>query len=183
MNLFYKVSRKEMLALRDGVFKERGMPFLIKKGFSKSPFSTSWFGSDDIGGFTYEFCRISKNHMLEMITVRIIKNDKWVKFYLNIFKLSPGIRTLDQLEGIDGLQFHLPPNSKSLMRLSPPDGIIFAGLPQHKVRYFFSREGLKRRLRHLGDKIEEDMKNIDSFIGRWLENYEPNITDWSGNAI
>ena len=183
MSLFYKVSDKELVKLKNNVFTERGIPALIKNGFSQSPFSTSWFGKDDLGGYTYDFCRISDGSRLEWIFVDISKGDRWVQLDLNIFRLHPTVVSIEQLKDVGGLQFHLPPNSITEMRLEPPDGFIFVGLPQHKIRSFFTKAGLERRLRQLGDLLQNDLENIDSFVERWVEEHGPLDTDWEGHVI
>ncbi len=182
MSLFYKATDKELLELRNKTFVKRGMPALEKNGFRKSPFSGSWFGRDSLHGYTYEFCRIAKKSRLDIVTVNIIRGEKWVQLYLNVFQLQPDIDSMEQLEGIDGIQFKLPPNSVSKMRLAPPKGLFFYKLPQHKVKAYASEKGLKERLEQLGDLIEYDLLNIDSFVERWLQEYTPLLTTWDGHT-
>lgn len=181
MSLFYKATDKELLELRNEVFVKRGMPALEKNGFRKSPFSGSWFGRDSLHGYTYEYCRIAKKSRLDILTVNIIRGEKWVQLYLNIFQLQPDIDSIEQLEGIDGIQFDLLPNSITKMRLTPQKGLIFYKMPQHKVNTYYSEKGLKKRLEQLGDLIEHDLLNIDSFVERWLQEYELKVTKWDGN--
>jgi hypothetical protein len=99
------------------------------------------------------------------------------------FRLHPKVNRIEQLKGVDGLQYHLPPNSRSLARISSPRGIIFAGSPQHKIGFFFSRAGLKKRLEKLGSLLESDLKNIDSHVLQWLAEQKPLVTDWKGRVI
>jgi len=183
MSLFYKVTDKELVKLKNYVFTERGIPALLQNGFSKSPFSTSWFGTDNTGGYTYDFCRISNESRLEIIFVHINKGDRWIQLDLNMFCLDPVVDSIDQLKDVGGLQFHLSPNNYTAIRLAPQHGIIFAGFPQHKIRSFFSKKGLERRLRQLGDLIENDLNSIDSFVERWMEEHKPMLTDWEGHVI
>ena len=182
MSLLYKVSDKELVKLRNDVFRERGIPALTQNGFVGSPFSASWFGKDDMGGYTYHFCRISDESRLDIVIVYIVRGDRWVQLHLNIFKLHPKVESIGQLKGEEGLQFLLPPNSASLTRLVPPRRIIYWP-PKHKVRFFFSRAGLNKRLLQLGNVIEHDLKNIDSFIIRWMNEHEIMTTAWNGCAI
>lgn len=183
MSLFYKVSDRELVKLKNDIFKERGIPALTQNGFSRSPFSTGWFGKNDAGGYSYEFCRVGDESRLDMILVYINKNDRWVQLHLNIFRLSPNVNSIEQLKGVDGLQFHMPPNSSSLSRITAPRGLIFAGFPKHKIRFFFSRAGLKSRLERLGNLLENDLKNIDSFVLQWIGERKPLTTDWKGVPI
>ncbi len=183
MSLFYKVSDKELVRLRNDIFLARGIPTLIQNGFIRSPFSTAWFGKDGAGGYSYEICRISDDSRLDMIFVYINKGDRWIQPHLNIFRLHPKVNSIEQLKDVDGLQFHLPPNSKTLTRLAPERGLIFARLSQHKIRFFYSRASLERRLKKLGDLLETDLNNIDSFALRWMAENKLQITDWNGKAV
>ena len=70
------------------------------------------------------------------------------------------------------------------MRLRVDD---FKGMPlfnftEHKLKSFNSKRMLEKRMEELGDLIEQDLLNIDSFINKWHELHEPNVTDWEGNV-
>ena len=186
MGLFYNISDNDLLEVRNEIFLDKGIPTLKNKGFGKSPFSTAWFGKNNLGDFTYEMCRISEYSVLQSVITHISKGDTWVKIFLNIFKLSPELKSLEQLQGIDGLQYHLPPNSLTKMRLryddyKGPPLFYLLFLPEHKLKTFNSQRGLEKRAEELGVLIEQDMMNIDSFISRWHELHKPNLTDWEGN--
>lgn len=185
MGIFYKVSDAKLVEIRNKIFRENGIPALEKNGFRRSPFSTSWFGKDDIGGFTYEMCRLSENSRLEIIETIIARGDRWIQIYLNIFELHPQVTFLEQLKGVDGIQYGMPPNSLTAMRLRVDD---FKGMPlfnfvKHKLKSFRSESGLNKRAEALGKLIEKDLTNINSFIKRWHELHQPNSTDWSGNKM
>lgn len=81
--LFSKVSDKELLKVRNELFVEHGIPALEKNGFVKSPFSTAWFGKNNLGDYTYQLCRISDSGSLEIVKTHISKGDNWVKIFLN----------------------------------------------------------------------------------------------------
>ncbi|UCS92409.1 hypothetical protein KZP23_17130 [Echinicola marina] len=189
MGLFYKVCEKELLLIRDRIFLDKCLPALKKNGFGKSPFSTAWFGKNNLGDFTYELCRVRKGSILEIFVTHISKGDQWIKVFLNIFKLSPDLRSLEQLQGVDGLQYHLPPNSLTKMRLRSDDikgmplldyHFMFGG---HKIRSYHTKTGYDRQIRELSKRIEKDLGNIDFFVDRWHELHELNLTDWEGNHI
>jgi hypothetical protein len=185
MGIFFKVSDNKLLEVRNKVFRENGIPALEKNGFRRSPFSTAWFGKDDIGGFTYDMCRLSANSRLETVQTLIARGDRWIQIYLNIFELHPQVTSLEQLKGVDGLQYELPPNSLTRMRLRVDD---FKGMPlfnfvEHKLKSFSSESGLNKSAEALGSLIEKDLTNIDSFIKRWHELHQINITDWTGNKM
>jgi len=188
MGLLYKVSPKELLEIRNKIFLNRGVPALNNNGFQKSPFSSSWFGRNNLKDFTYELCRLSTNSNLEYIIVHISRGDRWIKIFLNIFNLEPEIKFLEQLNGLDAIQFHLPPNSISQMRLRSDD---YKGPPifymlfdkEHKLGSYHSKSGLGKRIDEFGKLIEGDMNNIDSFIKRWHELQKPAKTNWEGHWI
>lgn len=187
MGLFYKVSEKDLLEIRNKIFLEKGIPSLSNNNFQKSPFPNSWYGKDDIGGYTYEMCRVTNNSYLEIVTSLIVKGDKWIKIYLNIFKLQPELKSLSELQSIDGIKFDLPPNSITKMRLRSDDYkgpplLYMLFLPEHKIKSFHSKNGLEKRAEELGILIEQDLMNIDSFVNRWHELHKPNLTDWEGNV-
>ncbi|MEO6732332.1 MAG: hypothetical protein ABIN01_14035 [Ferruginibacter sp.] len=187
MGLVYKISDKELLDIRNKIFIESGIQSLEKNSFTKSPFSTALFGRNNLGDYTYELCRVSKGSQLEILVTHISKGDNWIKIYLNIFKLFPEIQSIEQLNGVDGLQYHLLPNSLTKMRLRVDDikGIplfnyhfMFGG---HKLKSFKTERGLKKGMKELSSLIKEDLTNIDSFVKRWYEIHQVNVTDWKGN--
>lgn len=186
MGIFYKASDAKLLEIRNKIFRENGIPALEKNGFSRSPFSTAWFGKDDIGGFTYEMCRLSENSQLEIVETIIARGDRWIQIYLNIFELHPSLDAIEQLKGVKGLPYHLPPNSLTEMRLRMDEVKGVSSLfnfDEHKLKSFSSESGLKKRTEELGNLIEQDMTNINSFVKKWHELHQLNITDWDGNKI
>lgn len=186
MGFFYKASDKELLEIRKKIFTDHGLPPLTKNGFVKSPFSTSWFGKDDLGGYQYDLCRLNDNDHLEMLNVYILRRDKWIKVDLNIFKLKPHLQSVDQLQGLDGVQFSIPPNSRTKMRLrnddikGPPLLSYDFWFKQHKLSGYYTRSGLTSRANELGKLLETDLENIDHFVRRWHELHRPLVTSWEG---
>jgi hypothetical protein len=188
MGLFYKATQKEILEIRNKIIRETGIPVLEMKGFKKSPFSTSWYGKDDLQGFTYCLCRLTSDSVLEDIEIQIVRNDNWIKIILNIFKLHPALESLDRLSGVDGLQYKLPPNSSTEMRLRSDD---ITGPPLfrlsyttgHKLKGFYTRNGLIKNTDNLRRNIQDDLNSIDKFIKRWHELHQPLTTSWTGYQI
>ena len=185
MGLFYKVTRKEILEIRNEIVKGIGIPALERKGFKKSPFSTSWYGKDNLHGFTYYLCRLKGDSRLENIEIQIVRDDNWIKIILNIFKLQPMLESLDKLNGVDGLQYKLPPNSITEMRLRSDDikgppifrlGYSFG----HRLKRSYTKYGLAKNIDGLARIIETDLNDIDRFIKRWYELHKPMTTNWTG---
>lgn len=183
MSIFYKVSDSELVKFRNEVFKERGIPALNRAGFVKSPFSTAWFGRDNTGGFSYEFCRLGEDSRLDMVWVYIVRGDRWVQEHLNIFRLHPTVTNIDDLKGVDGLAYLLPPNSLLQERVASPTRRKFFNLARHKVGMFISKEGLRRRLERLGNFLEEDLSKIDLHIEKWKSEHDPISVDWNGRPL
>ena len=188
MGLFYEVSDKELLSVRHKIFKESGVPALEKNGFSKSPFRETWFGEYDrnISGYSYELCRITNLRYLEIITAYIVKGDKFIQISMNIFELYPKVNSISNLDGYDGTNFHLPPNSISKMRLRSDDYkgpplFYMLFLPEHKIGKYRTKWGYEKEVTKLKELILEDMANINLFVNRWHELHKPIITDWEGN--
>lgn len=174
MGLFYKPTRKEILEIRNRIIKDIGIPTLENKGFQKSPFLTSWYGKDDLHGFTYYLCRLTGDSMLEDIEIQIVRDDRWIKINLNIFKLEPSLDSLHKLAGVDGLQYKLPPNSITTMQLRTDNikgspifrlGYFFG----HKLKGFYTKRGLATSVDKLTKNIKTDLNDIDKFISRWYE--------------
>jgi hypothetical protein len=188
MGLLYKISDEKFVEVRNRIFIDSGIPVLQRNGFEKSRFATAWFGKDDLNGYTYELCRLSKSHDLEIIETNIIKGDRWIQVYLNVFKPEPSLQSLEQLTGVDGMHYHLPPNSTTQMRLRIDDR---KGIPlfhvfgkEHKIGSYYSESGLKRRIKELSNLIETDLNNIDHYINRWHEMHRvPMKTTWQGIPI
>jgi hypothetical protein len=188
MNIFFKLSDKEMLTLRNKVFLEKGFTSLKKVGFEQSPFKNANFGRNNLNDFTYEFCRIDKNKFLIFVHIDICRGDRFIQIYLNIFELHPNVPSLDSLIRLNGLEFFMYPNSHSMMRLRVDDSrgipvLNFDLFKQHKIRNYFTKSGLKHVSERLGNLIESDLLKIDLFIERWFELYTPALTDWEGNRL
>ena len=138
--------------------------------------------------FSYEFCRLATSSQLEMITVHVLRGDRWIQVYVNVFDLKPDVVSLSELKGVDGLQYHLPPNSKSQMRLRSDD---YKGIPlfymlfgkEHKVGRHLSKSGFNSRVKQLSELVAYDMTHIDAFIKRWHQMYQPMRTTWQGHQL
>ncbi len=185
MGLFYKAPPKKFLEIRSGIFEEYGVPGLKKNGFEQSPYNGMRFGKLQPSIYAYDLCRLSAGSHLETITVYISKGDRWIQISLNIFKLDPALQSLDQLKGLELMQFLLPPNSITQMRLRMYD---YKGMPlfrtvEHKVKSYYSKRGFEKRIDQLSKLIERDMNNIDHFVKRWHELHQPATTDWEGNRL
>jgi hypothetical protein len=96
MGVFYKVSPKELLEIRNNIFLSKGLPTLVKNGFEKSPFSSSWFGRNNLRDFSYEFCRINEQSHLEIIEIYIDRGDSWINGFLIKKYYAPlGLQKMD----------------------------------------------------------------------------------------
>lgn len=188
MRFFYKVTAKELLDIRNKIVLETAIPTLFKKGFNKTPFSSSWFGRNNLKDFSYELCRLTSDLRLEIIEIQISRGDRWIKFYLNIFEINPQLNSLDLLKGTVGTQYKIPPNSITEMRLRSDD---IKGPPLFRLRYmhghklktFKTKAGLIRKTAKLDKTIEMDLSNIDNFVKRWHELHHPMKTSWTGQSI
>lgn len=189
MNLFYTASAKELLQIRNKVFLDFGLPELQKKDFQQSPFSSAWFGRNNLGDYTYDLCRLTSSSMLEIIVVHISTGDRWIKVFLNVFVLQPSLDSIVQLKRTDGIKFRLPPNSISEMQLrvdditGPPILNYYFWFGNHKLGSYHTRTGLKERAEKLGKIIGRDMSNIDRFVKRWHEIHKAMVTGWDGSPI
>jgi hypothetical protein len=187
MALLYKVPDKKRLEIRNSIFVDSGIPALKQNGFTKSPFSGAWFGRNNLGDYTYELCRLADN--LEIITTHISRRDKWIKIYLNIFSVNPKLNSINELHVFDGLQYKLPPNSITRMRLrsdeqkGPPILHMLFG-KQHKLGVYVSESGLKKRIEELRVLIEDDMTHINYFVRKWYQiHHTPVMTGWDGRQL
>jgi len=173
MTLFFKPKIKKILLDRNEIFLSKGLVELNELGFRESPFSTSWFGKNNLNDYTYEVCRLASNDILEVIIVEISRGDDWIKIYLNIFKLSQTIDTINELNGLNGLILHLPPYSLSKMRLRIDD---YKGIPlfrnkDHKLKIWLTEIGYEKSKKLLGELIQNDMRSINTFIKNWYSIY------------
>ena len=188
MGLLNIVSDNDVLNARNKVFKDVCMPVLFQKGFQKAPFSSSSFGRHSPQSYSYEFCRINNGH-LETLEVQIIKGDKWIKTFLNIFEIVPKTNTIDVLSDKDGIKFKLPPQNLHEMRLVT-DG--YKGIPlfnyramfkNHKIKGFYTKKGFYQRVNQLGELVFHDYMAIEYFIAQWHNMYVPLKTNYTGDII
>jgi hypothetical protein len=187
---FYKISDKELLFIRNKIIQEVGIPALLKNDFSKSPFSTSWFGEYDrnIMGYSYEFCRLSERKYLEVLNITIVAGDQRIAICLNIFEIFPNIVSIAQLSGSEGINFKLSSNNLNNMYLrdddyKEPPIFYMLFLPEHKIGNYYSKIGFEKEVIKLRELIKKDMTIINSFVKRWHELHKPIKTDWEGNSI
>ena len=185
MKIFYKVSDKQLLKDKNDIFKEIGVLALKKNGFVLSPFKTSWNGqfNKSINGYIYALCRLKDRKYLEIIDVYISSEDRWIKIYLNIFKLSPELKLLNELSENEGTKFGTSPNNLTRMRIRSDDYkgpplFYMLFLPEHKIAKFYTKSGYENALKKLKNLIQSDMENIENFVKRWHELHKPNLTDW-----
>jgi len=184
MSLFYDVSRKELLDIRNEIFVSTGIPVLEKNGFVKSPFKSIHWGRNNLKDFSYDLCRVNEYSQLEKITAHISRGDRWIKVSLNSFELRPEIKSLDQLVGKDGMKFYLPPNSLTEMRLRTDDSIpLFNNhFYDHKLKPFYTKWGYEKSVSGLTERIKRDLSNINYFFNFWHTLHKPLVTDWEGNT-
>jgi len=185
VRLFYNLSKKQLLEAKNELFVRYGIPALRRNNFQQSPFAADWFGRNNLGDYTYKFCRLNSSSHLETITTHICKDDKWVQMFLNVFEVKPSLQCLEQLQVINGLQYNLVPNKLTSMRLREDD---FKGIPlfntvHHKLDSFYTKNGFKTSVKKLSNLIESDLNNINEFISRWHELHTPLITNWEGETL
>ena len=190
MTIIYKASDKEILKIRNEIFKEVGIPALLENGFEFSPFKTSWHGQYDQSsrGYTYDFCRLSPNKFLEQISVDVINGERWIQIYLNIFELFPNVNSLSLLQENEGLEFGVPNKISTRMRLRSDDYkgppiFYMLFLPEHKLGNYYTQKGYEKEVRKLKKLIQTHMQNINDFVKKWHEKFVPLKTDWEGNKI
>lgn len=186
----FKISEKKLLDARNAIFKDYGIPELEKNGYVKSPFKTSWFGQYDsnISGYSYELCKLTSQNHLNIITADMVKGDKWIKIYLNIFELNEKLHSLDDLKDCDGINFKLPPHNAANMQLRSDDYkgpplFYMLFLPEHKLGKINDQSSFEKEVSKLRNLVKKDMANIDSFIKRWYVLHEPSRTDKEGNLV
>lgn len=186
----FKISDKELLITRNNIFREYGISELERNGYIKSPFKTSWFGQydSDTNGYSYELCKLTSQNHLHIITVNMVKGDKWIKIFLNIFELHQRINSITDLQDCDGINFHLPPNDLTNMRLrnddyKGPPLFYMLFLPEYKLGKCKTQRSFEKEVDKLSNLIRKDMINIDFFVKRWYELYQPNRTDREGNRV
>ncbi len=188
MNIIYKVSKKEVVLAKNAIFIKQGENELFNKGYKKLVYKGSFYGKNNLGGFSYNYYRLTSKSELEFITVHISKDDKWIKIYLNVFQLDPSVSSLEELSGLNGYQWGIPPNSISEMQLrldeysvSPIIYLLF--YPIHKLGFYITKWGYEVKVKKLGNLIEKDMRNIDHFVKRWHELHKPLFTTWEGEIV
>lgn len=130
MGLFYKPSPKERFDTRVDIFEKNGIPALERNGFIRGPYKGMRFGEYDAGARVYDLCRLTESAQMEIITTYISKKDRYIQVHLNIFALKPPPESLEQLRGLDCIDFYMMPNRKNMMRLRLDD---FKGIPLFRM--------------------------------------------------
>ena len=176
---FFKVSNKDILRARQEIVVKGGIPELRNKGFVQSPMIGAYDGKDDIG-FTYDLCRITGDNSLEIVTVFIIRGEKWIQMFLNIFKIESNIKSIEQLKGIHNLEICLSPRSLTKMRLRVDE--VKNGYPffiffekKHKIGCFYTKNGYDHQVKKLHHLIKKDMMNIDHFVKEWHKKHTRSV--------
>lgn len=177
------------MGIRKKIVLDKAIPALQRNGFDKSPFSGADFGWHGSLGYFYELCRITEGSILETVTIELVKRDKWIKVFLNAFELNPVLKSLSELDGLDGIQFKLPPASTTQIRVHSDD---IKGIPLlscefmgdlHKLKRSYTQRGQKSAIRKLESRIENDMTHIDFYFSRWYKLHQPLRTTWEGKTV
>lgn len=186
MTGWYKASEGNMLESIGKEFEARAVLKLMQNRFIHSPFSTSWFGKNNLGGYTYEFCKLLSSGHLQWLTVHIPRGDRSVSVFLNIFALSPAPESLEELSGLNGLKFAIRPLKDTSMNFREEDrGLqLLFHVNSYRVGRYFTKRQFEQKIAILGDKLERDFSNIQYFVNRWYKTRgNPQITDWEGRVL
>lgn len=179
-----KLSEKELVLVRDEILKRVGLPALIDAGFRPSPFSHAWYGSDNMGGCSYELCRVSDVGYLEIVNIYIASGDKRIQVYLNIFKPEPAIDDVGQLDGMDGIAYLVQPNLKTRLCISTSNEGFFKGGQKFQLNTGGIFKSLESEKEKLAESLKSEFSGLKKHIDRWLlANGEPASTDWNGNQV
>ena len=140
--MFYKkVTEKEILKIRNDIFIQDVVPVLEKKGFVKSPFKTACFGRTSNNNiFIYEMCRLRKDSRLEFVITKISRYDRYIKIYINAFKLCPTIESVYSLKDYDSTNYEILPNSGREMWI---DVDFIVGPPLFSIDFWYNCLKLK----------------------------------------
>lgn len=189
MGLFVTTTDKELLEIRKKIFLKSGLPLLEESGYKKSPFSTANFGKDNSGSYFFELCKLTEESRLHIVSVNINSGDKYIQIRLNAFQLDTDIKDLNQLKQVNGIQYCLPPNSLTNMRLHVDD---FKGIPlfnfdfnfrNHQLTKFFTKSGLQKSVKKLSKRIEKDLKYFKKYEHRWFHLFTPLKTTVEGKIV
>ncbi|MBD1556268.1 hypothetical protein HC752_04900 [Vibrio sp. S9_S30] len=179
-----KLSDKALVQVRDEILKRAGLPVLAGAGFRLSPFSHAWNGSDNMGGCSYELCRVSDVGYLEIINIYIASGDKRIQVHLNIFNPQPAIDDAGQLNGLDGIAYLVQPNVKTRLCISTNNEGFFKGRQVFQLNTGGLFKSLESEKEKLAESLKSEFSRINKYIERWLSvNGEPASTDWNGNQI
>jgi hypothetical protein len=174
------------MRIRKEIVLDTGIPALYQNGFEKSPYSDADFGWHPSLGYFFELCRLRENSVVERVRIDVVKGDRWIKVWLNAFKLTPIVKNLTDLKNIDGIKFRLPPCSSSKMRIHVDDrkGIPLFDIENwksaHKLGKSITDSGPNQAIKSLSENIQHDLKNIDQFFKRWYELHVLSNTTWDG---
>lgn len=191
MGLIHFASDKEMRDARKSIVLNVAIPVLMEQGFVRPPYTSFDFGYyPGHCSYGYALCRLTDNGLIEFLRFDVVNRDPWIRITANVFQLSPSTSRLEDLNGRDGHQFQLPPNSVSEMELRSTDdhpgpwilwALVFGRA--YRVGAYFTKWGFSRKAGRLSRMIERDMIRIDSFFDRWHQLHEPLKVDWNGHPL
>lgn len=183
-----RFSEKEILKIRNDIFMQDVVPVLEKKGFVKSPFKTACFGRTSSNNiFIYEMCRLRKDSRLEFVITKISRYDRYIKIYINAFKLCPPIESVYSLKDYDSTNYEILPNSGREMWI---DVDFIAGPPLFSKDFWFNCLKLKKnhtdkgrikRIIELRNRAIAKANKIEYFFDKWYSKYCPYVTKWNGD--
>lgn len=186
---YYNATEKKVLKIRNEIFLQDAVPILQEKGFEKSPFKTTCFGRLDSLAYIYEMCRLRDDRFLDLITVNIHRKDKYIKIFINSFELFPQIASISQLSEVDGLKYHIPPNSKKKMRIDvdfikgPPILSKSFWFDQLELGSYFTKKGYCKQVEKLRKTVISKVRNIDLFFQKWSKLHSPNVVKYDGELL
>lgn len=186
-----RFTEKETLKIRNDIFLQDVVPILEEKGFSKPPFKSASFGRTSSSNiFIYEMCRLrATNSILEFVTTKICRHDKYIKIYINAFKLCPPIQSMQSLLDVDGTKFSTLPCSGNEMWI---DVDFIVGPPLFskdfwfnclKLKNTYTTKGCAKRIKALRVAATTKVSNIDTFFSKWYAKHCPYTTNWNGDLL
>lgn len=183
-----RFSEKEILKIWNDIFMQDVVPVLEKKGFVKSPFKTACFGRTSSNNiFIYEMCRLTEDSRLEFVITKISRYDRYIKIYINAFKLYPTINSVYSLKDYDSTNYEILPNSGREMWI---DVDFIAGPPLFskdfwfnclRLKKFHTDKGRIKRISELKNRATAKVYKIEYFFDKWYSKYCPYVTKWNGD--
>jgi hypothetical protein len=175
--------RSSVKILKDA-FLEMVRPKILQMGFIPSVFRNAFFGSDDQGGFQYDFIRID-GRILEVLRAHVFAQGNEIGLRYQQFDLSPEILVPADLPKLDSVVIFNPITAREILPFAPFWSRLAMLVPsRYSTSSLFSLGGedIEKDAKRAAARLVKDLEDFPKLKSYWEANRKRFIIDQTGSV-